>query len=225
MESQEIAFPVINQKDRKQVKMAQKSTPTKFIIGPGKLSFPKLFVPNDKEFGGKYANTLLLPPDYDFGPLKKAMLDVAIAKFGADKTKWPRNMRGPKEVIRPCEEKGHLTGYLPGWHFITASSADQPGIVDSLLAKVTDQREAYPGRWAMMSVNVYAYSNVTHGVSLGLQNVQLRKHDDPFSSRQRAEDEFEEMMDDVGEFDRQSSGDSDFKGQTSEGGDEGGWDD
>lgn len=201
-----------------------KAAPTKFILGPGRLSFPKLFVPNDKEYGGKYANTLLLPPDYDFGPLKAAMLQVAIAKFGPDKSKWPRNMRGPSDVIRKCEEKSNLAGYLPGWHFVTAASADMPGIVDSALAKVTDPREAYPGRWAMMSVNVYAYSNVTHGVSLGLQNVQLRKHDDPFSSRARAEDEFEEMHEDMQDFDRSSQGGgSDFQQQS--GGDSGGWDD
>lgn len=205
-----------------------KSSPTKFILGPGRLSFPKLFVPNDKEFGGKYANTLLLPPDYDFGPLKQAMLQVAIAKFGADKSKWPRNMRGPNDVIRKCEEKSGLAGYLPGWHFVTAASADMPGIVDSALAKVTDPREAYPGRWAMMSVNVYAYSNVTHGVSLGLQNVQLRKHDDPFSSRARAEDEFEEMHEDMQDADRSYQGGDDFQqssGGSSSGGTSGGWDD
>lgn len=204
--------------------MAKSTTNTKLILGPGKLSFPKLFVPNDKEFGGKYATTLLLPPDYDFGPLKAALLQVAIGKFGPDKAKWPRSMRGPKDVIRPCEEKSALAGYLPGWHFITAASVDMPGVVDSALAKVTDPREAYPGRWAMMSVNAYAYSNVQHGVSLGLQNVQLRKHDDPFSSRVRAEDEFEEMHEDMAEADR--AADSNAEATTTSGGGGGeGWDD
>ena len=199
---------------------APKKAPTKFILGPGKLSFPKIFTPNDAEYGGKYSATLLLPPEYDFGPLKKAMLDVAVAKFGPDRQKWPRNLRGPAQTIRPCEEKSHLTGYLPGWHFVSAASKDQPGIIDGALQKVADPREAYPGRWAMMSVNVYAYSNVTHGVSLGLQNVQLRQHDDPFSSRQRAEDEFEQMLEDMGGADN-------FGGGQVEGGNGGGaqWND
>lgn len=208
--------------------MSNKPSPTKFILGPGRLSFPKLFRPNDKEFGGKYACTLLLPPDYDFSPLKAAMLDVAVKKFGADKSKWPRNMRGPKEIIRPCEDKAGMAGYLPGWHFVTAASADMPGIVDAALAPVKDERDAYPGRWAMMSVNVYAYSNVTHGVSLGLQNVQLRKHDDPFGSRVRAEDEFEAAYEEMQDADNYHN---DHGGANSDGGFSdgsqggGGWDD
>lgn len=200
-----------------------KSKPTKFILGPGRLSFPKIFKPNDKEYGGKYSATILLPPEYDFAPLKKAMFDVAVAKFGADKSKWPRNMRGPNDVIRPCEEKSNMDGYLPGWHFLTASSVDMPGVVDATLQKVADEREAYPGRWIMMSVNVYAYSNVTHGVSLGLQNIQLRKHDDSFSSRTRAEDEFEAAYEEMRDAD--NAGGDDFKQNVGEGGNAGGWDD
>lgn len=201
-----------------------KTKPTKFILGPGRLSFPKLFKPNDAEYGGKYAATILLPPEYDFAPLKKAMFDVAVAKFGPDRSKWPRNMRGPNDVIRPCEEKSNMDGYLPGWHFLTASSKDMPGIVDAMLKPVTDEREAYPGRWIMMSVNVYGYSNVTHGVSLGLQNVQLRKHDDSFSSRVRAEDEFEAAYEEMHGSDSSGVGD-DFGGNVSSGGASGGWDD
>lgn len=200
-----------------------KTKPTKFILGPGRLSFPKIFRPNDKEFGGKYAATILLPPEYDFGPLKKAMFDVAVAKFGADKSKWPRALRGPNEVIRDCTEKSNMEGYLPGWHFLTASSVDMPGVVDAALAKVSDEREAYAGRWIMMSVNVYAYSNVTHGVSLGLQNIQLRKHDDPFSSRVRAEDEFETAYEEMADADRSGAG-SDFSSGSSSGGATSDWD-
>ncbi|ARV77538.1 hypothetical protein [Sinorhizobium phage phiM5] len=202
-----------------------KTKPTKFILGPGRLSFPKIFKPNAAEFGGKYAATILLPPEYDFAPLKKAMFDVAVAKFGADKSKWPRNLRGPNEVIRDCAEKSNMAGYLPGWHFLTASSVDMPGVVDASLSPVTDEREAYAGRWIMMSVNVYAYSNVTHGVSLGLQNIQLRKHDDPFSSRVRAEDEFEAAYEEMSEFDRSGAG-GDFTSGSSTGGSSAGsdWD-
>jgi len=193
----------------------------KLIIGPGRLSFPHLFEPNAREYGGKYQCTLLLPPDYDFGPLKTALLEAATAKFGPDKSNWPRGMRGPSDIIRKCEEKANLAGYLPGWHFVAASSQDQPGVVDAALAPVTNAREAYPGRWAKMSVNVFAFSNVKHGVSLGLQNVQLTKHDDAFSGRARPEDEFEEMledMEDAGDYDTSTSSST----QTQ---DAGGWDD
>jgi len=194
----------------------------KIILGPGRLSFPKVFKPNDAQYGGKYSCTLLLPPTYDFGPLKEAMEKVAIEKWGADKSKWPKGLRGPKQVIRPCEEKAHLTGYQPGWFFVTASSQDKPGIVNGALEDVTDEREVYAGRWALMSVNVYAYENVTKGVGLGLQNIQVRRHDDAFSSRTPARNEFEEYYDDMQGGSGGSGGAaSDFGG--SDGGD--GWDD
>lgn len=198
--------------------MSNTDQSTKFILGPGRLSFPKIFTPNSKEYGGKYQATLLLPPDYDFGPLKKLMLNVAIAKFGADKSKWPRGMRGPSDIIRDCAEKSNLSGYEPGWHFVSAASPDMPGVVDATLAKVTDPRDAYPGRWAKMSVNVFAYSNVKHGVSLGLQNIQLLKHDDAFSSRQRPEDEFEAMYEDM------DDAQTDNRSSSSETADSDGWD-
>lgn len=169
----------------------------KMIIGPGRLSFPRVFKPNDEQYGGKYSTTLLLPPDFDFAPLKAAMVKVASEKWGPDKAKWPKNLRGPAQVIRDCAEKAHLTGYEPGWHFITASSGDQPGVVNGALEDVTDEREVYAGRWALLSINVYAYDNVTKGVGLGLQNIQVRKHDDAFSGRARAKDEFEEYYDDM----------------------------
>jgi hypothetical protein len=192
----------------------------KIKIGPGRLSFPKIFTPNAAEFGGKYATTLLLPPTFDLNPLKEALKQAAIEKFGADQAKWPKGMRGPKSVIRPCEEKGHLAGYLPGWHFISAASADMPGVVDGQLRDVTDPKEAYAGRWAIISVNTYGYDNVSKGVALGLQNIQLRQDDDGFSSRVAARNEFEEYYESMG------GTESDFKDNTkSEGGSAGGdWD-
>lgn len=194
----------------------------KLILGPGRLSFPKVFKPNDAQYGGKYSCTLLLPPDYDFGPLKDAMEQVAIGKWGSDKSKWPKGLRGPKQVIRKCEEKAHLAGYEPGWFFVTASSTEPPGIVNGALEDVTDEREVYAGRWALMSVNVYPYENVTKGVGLGLQNLQVRRHDDAFSTRTSARNEFEEYYDDM--EGAGGSGASDFAGQSGGGGDDG-WDD
>ena len=204
--------------------MASQKSSRRFVIGPGRLSFPHVFEPNAREFGGKYQVTLLLPPEYDFGPLKQAMKEAAIEKFGPDQSKWPRGMRGPKDIIRPCEEKSHLTGYAPGWHFITAASVDRPGVVDSLLQEVTDPREVYAGRWAMISVNVYAFSNVKHGVTLGLQNIQLRQHDDPFTKRVRPQDEFEQYLEDATEG-WAATADSDTAASVTDAAETDGWDD
>lgn len=169
----------------------------KLLIGPGRLSFPKLFEPNSEEFGGKYGCTILLPPDYDFGPLKEALKEAAEEQWGTDRKKWPKLKTTPATVIKKAEEKD-LAGYEPGWHFINLSAKDRPGIVDGNLDDVTDPSQAYAGRWVMCSVNAFAWDNkFGKGVSLGLNNVQLRKHDDPFSGKGPAKNDFEEYAEEL----------------------------
>lgn len=171
---------------------------SKLVIGPGRLSFPALFQPQRAEFGGKYAVTLLLPPDYDTKPLVKAMEEAAVEKWGADKSKWPKPFWGPKQVIRDCSEKAGLAGYEAGWKFIGLKSKTQPGVVNASLEKVTDEKEAYAGRWIRVTAKAYAYDTVTKGVGLGLQNVQLLKHDAAFSGAGRPQDDFDAMAEDLG---------------------------
>lgn len=182
---------------------------SKLVIGPGRLSFPALFHAQRPEFGGKFAATILLPPDYDVKPLVKAMEEAAVEKWGADKAKWPKPFWGPKQVIRDAGEKAGLAGYLPGWKFIGLKSKTQPGIVNGMLEKVTDEKEAYAGRWIRVTARAYAYDTVTKGVGLGLQNVQLLKHDTPFSGAARAEDDFDAIAEDLGAAPAMAGGDWD----------------
>lgn len=173
----------------------------KLIIGPGRLSFPALFEParnQDGSPGDKYQLTILLPPDYDTAPLVKALADAAVEKWGADKSKWPKGLRGPKEVIRDAADKSHLAGYADGWKFISLKSKNKPGIVDAMKADVTDPREVYAGRWARVSARAYAYDNVLKGVGFALGNVQLLQHDAPFSGGGRAQDDFDAVAESLG---------------------------
>lgn len=172
---------------------------TKVTIGPGRLSFPAIFEPQREDMGGKYAVTLLLPPDFDTKPLFKALEDAAIEKWGPDKAKWPKgNFNGPKSVIRDAGDKAHLAGYEAGWKFVSLKSKTQPGVVDGLRNPVTDPKEAYAGRWARVTARAYAYDNVLKGVAFGLQNVQLLKHDAAFSGAGRAQDDFEDYAEEIG---------------------------
>jgi len=171
---------------------------TKLTIGPGRLSFPAIFQPQREDMGGKYGMTILLPPDFDVKPLMEALNAAAAEKWGPDKAKWPKNMNGPKSVIRDAADKSHLAGYEPGWKFISLKSKTQPGVVNASLDKVTDEKEAYAGRWCRVTARAYAYDNVLKGVGFGLQNIQLLKHDTPFSGAARAEDDFDAMAEDLG---------------------------
>ena len=172
---------------------------SKLTIGPGRLSFPAIFHPQREDMGGRYGLTILLPPDYDTKPLMKALEDAATEKWGPDKAKWPKgNFNGPKQVIRSAEDKAHLTGYEPGWKFISLKSKTQPGCVNAATDPVTDEKEAYAGRWCRVTARAFAYDNVLKGVGFGLQNVQLLKHDSAFSGAGRAQDDFDVIAEEIG---------------------------
>jgi hypothetical protein len=171
---------------------------SKITIGPGRLSFPAIFEPQAADMGGKFAVTLLLPPDFDVKPLMKALEEAATEKWGADKSKWPKTMNGPKTVIRDAADKSHLAGYEPGWKFVQMKSKTKPGIVDGSLNAITDPKEAYAGRWARVTARAYAYDNVLKGVGFGLQNIQLLKHDSAFGGAGRAQDDFDEFAEELG---------------------------
>jgi hypothetical protein len=171
---------------------------TKLTIGPGRLSFPAIFEPNREDMGGKYAITILLPPDYDTKPIFAALEEAAAEKWGADKSKWPKNMNGPKSVIRDAGDKSHLAGYEPGWKFIAMKSKSQPGCVNAVREPVTDPKEAYAGRWCRVTARAFAYDNVLKGVGLGLQNIQLLSHDSAFSGAGRPQDDFDDFAEEMG---------------------------
>jgi len=169
--------------------MAQKPVVSTIRLGPGRLSFPSLIEPsgfNDSE--EKYKTTLLLPPTFDVAPLLKALNDLCAEAWGKDMKKWPANARRPESVVRRAEEKEHMAGYEKGWHFVFASSRDKPAIVDASLEPVTDPRAVYAGRWANISVRPFCYNNIGVGVSLGLGNIQLLKHDGAFGRTSAAQD-------------------------------------
>lgn len=173
----------------------------KLIIGPGRISFPFLFKEQPPEFGGKYAMTLLLPPTLDTSLIVKALTQAAVEKFGPDKKKWPKGMILPEAVIKNAENKSHITGYEPGWKFISLKSKIKPSVVDASLAKVEDEKEAYAGRWARVSASAYAFDTILKGVGLGLHNVQLMKHDTPFSAASKPSVDFDAIAEEVGSAD------------------------
>jgi len=173
---------------------------TRLRVGPGRLSFPNLIEPKETARGDRFGTTLLLPPDYDTRFITEACLDLCKATWGNNPKSWPANARKPEAVVRDAGEKQHLAGYLPGWRFISMISSEQPGIVGFDPSQViTNPKEVYAGRWAKISCRPFVYQmREGVGVSLGLNNVQLLKHDSAFGRTAPTQDfdvESEEMAD------------------------------
>lgn len=165
----------------------------KVMLPPCRMSFPKLFEPEDTDGGPRYKANFLYPPGTDFKKFEDALYDVFEEMFGKDEKKWPRgrNDRTPDMVVRDCTEKDY-EGYKAGWRFIVAGSKDPVGIVDAQRNHVTNPREVYGGRWCRISVTVRAYDNKSKGVGVYLNSVQLLDHDEQFGGRGPAKNDFED---------------------------------
>jgi hypothetical protein len=160
------------------------------------LIVPKAFAPGQPE---RFSATLLMPPGHP-GPelVDAALIAMATERWGP-RAKWPRQLRGIMRdpVVKDVAEYPKIGSFPRGWSFVRVGSLEPPGIVMPNLAVVSkaDYRsEIYSGRWALaVSANAYAYEQQTGaGVTLGLNNIQLGKHDTRLGSgRPRPEDDFD----------------------------------
>lgn len=156
----------------------------------GRVSFPKVFEKSD--YSGKFELTLVFPKSTDITPLINAARDTAVAKWG---DKIPAGLRSP---FRKCGSKPETYGedFDPEDIFIAFRSQNrQPGVVDAAVQPIMDQSEFYPGCWARVSTNAYAYDKRGNkGVGFGLINIQKVRDDEPLAaSAVKAEDDFDPL--------------------------------
>jgi hypothetical protein len=167
-----------------------------------RVMYPNVFRPreNTKEDGTKvmeYSLHIVFPKGTDLSAITKAITDAAIEKWGADKSKWPKNLRNPVRKNEEREKDGKLPdGYEEGGHFMNVRSKQKPGLVDANRQAIIDETAFYAGCWARAQINPYTYeAKGNKGVSFGLQNVQKMADGEPLSGRMRAEDAFEPVAD------------------------------
>lgn len=158
------------------------------------MSFPHVFKPHAAFEGqeAKFSLTMLFTKNTDLSQLKRAAQTAIIEKWGADKTKWPKNLRMP---FRDGNEKQDLQGY-ENTIYVTTSSKMKPGIVDNQLNKIEDETVFYAGCYARATLIAFAYDKAGNkGVSFSLQNLQKLRDGESFSGRRQAETEFEVVED------------------------------
>ena len=166
------------------------------IITPEfRVSYPQVLESRLNELNGKqeYGLTGLFPKGCDLSVLKKGAEAVLIAALGADKSKWPKNIRSPFRDQAEKEKDGKLpAGHEAGAIFINFKANQRPGLVDASVQPIIDASDFYAGCWARAQVRPFYYDQKGNkGVSFGLQNVQKTREGDPLGNRVRAEDAFE----------------------------------
>ncbi len=167
----------------------------KCITPEFRVSFPQIIQP--KAFGkqpAKYSIVMLFPKGTDLVKLKKAAFNAAVEKWGKDKAAWPKNLKMP---FRDGNEKSDLMGY-EDTIFVSASSKDQPGLIDQRKNDILSEKDFYAGCYARAQILAFAYDKPefgTRGVSFGLQHVQKTKDGEKFSGRKAATDVFDAIDD------------------------------
>lgn len=156
-----------------------------------RVSFPNVFRPGKVMQPGaepKYSITMLFEKGADLSKLQAAAKAVCEEKWGADKTKWPKNLRNP---FRDQGEK-EWPGYEAGAIFISASSKQKPGLVDEKVQDIIEEHQFYPGCYARATVRAFAYDQAgNRGVSFGLQNIQKLADGEPLGGRTNPSQDFE----------------------------------
>ncbi|MEG1662292.1 MAG: DUF2815 family protein [Clostridiales bacterium] len=172
---------------------------THVVTGKVRLSYAAFFTPQPGLSGGepKFKATILLPKS---DTATKARIDAAIeaAKAAGAEKKW--NGVIPPVVPTPVHDgdgcrpsdgaefgaecKGH-------WVF-TASSKQQPAVVDAATNPIINQTEVYSGIYAHVSVDFFPYfAGGKKGIGCGLGNVQKIADGEPLAGRRSSpEDDF-----------------------------------
>lgn len=154
-----------------------------------RVSFPAVFQARAAVEGQepKFSVVMLFDKKTDLTILKQAVANAIIEKWGAEKTKWPKNLRLP---FRDGSEKDY-SGY-ENTTFVTASSKQRPGLVDQALQDIIDPTEFYGGVYARATVAAFAYDvSGNKGVSFGLRNLQKTRDGEAFSGKNAANKDFD----------------------------------
>ncbi|MBW8383978.1 MAG: DUF2815 family protein [Youngiibacter sp.] len=172
--------------------------PTLVITGKARLTFPHLFTPYAKELGqeAKYSVTILVPKS---DVLTRQKIDAAI--MAATQAGIAKSWNGVKppilatpvhdgDGVRPSDGQPFAPECKGHWVF-TASSKQQPQVVDTGLNPIMAQSEIYSGVYARVSVNFFPYNaSGKKGIGCGLNNVQKLEDGEPLGGRTTALSDF-----------------------------------
>lgn len=160
-----------------------------------RVSYAKVFRPEKNTLSGEmeYSLVALFAKGADLTVLKNAAKAACVEKWGADSSKWPKNLRNPLRDQAEREKDGKLPdGHEAGAMFCNLKSKQKPGLVNAALSAIIDESDFYSGCVARAQIRAYAYDQKGNkGVAFGLQNLQKLREGDPLSGRQKAEDAFE----------------------------------
>ena len=174
-----------------------KTKATKVTTPPFIASYPAVFEAKENLNGKlKYSVSMVFPEGTDMAPLKKAARAAVVAKFGTDKSNWPKKIKMP---FRDGNEDKDGEGVYKNATFVSANSNNRPGIVDRNMNEIIDEDDFYPGCLARATVNFYYFDKSgTKGIACGLNNLQFLKDGERLDGRTSAQEDFDSVEDEGG---------------------------
>jgi len=173
------------------------------------------------ERAGNYNAQIWFPPGAEAGianVLMPVLLKVFDTSFGGEHMKHPENpfaaqnftpewvkavyaglgQRPSGQRHMPFRDQFHKQQYggTPGLAFVTASTQNKPQVVDPAFNPIVDEGRAYPGVWALVTLNAYVFGvkpkqRPVRGVQFGLQSVMIIGDDNKLAaSAPPAKDDF-----------------------------------
>lgn len=167
------------------------------VTGKVRFSFVNVFTPRANQEGQepKYSVTLLIPKtDVDTLNRLRAGMQQAINEglskvFGGQMPANPSYPIYDGDGLRPTGEA--FGPECKGHYVITASSKQQPQVVDANVQPVLNQSDIYSGCYGRASVRFFAYNKAGRkGVGCGLGNIQKLEDGEALGGRTTAADDF-----------------------------------
>lgn len=164
----------------------------------------------------KYSVTMLFPKKSVVEALKKATHPAAshmaadnCAGFYAEITKVARANFGPEVDLKTLKltkfrdgdktkDSGKIDENEKGYIVVRSSTKDRPDCLRANKERITDPSELYPGCWVRAVVSIAPFMKPQRGVTAYLNGIQKLADDTTFSSRPRAEDEFDDVAAETG---------------------------
>ncbi|MBH0328249.1 hypothetical protein ABH14_00265 [Brevibacillus brevis] len=184
---------------------------TKVVTGKVRLSYAKIWEPEENDQGVLMYSTSVLIPKSDTATLEKIKAAVKAAAEEGKSSKWggkmPSNLKKP---LRDGDEERPDDPAYAGHYFFNASSKNKPGIAKPIgkdgngktkFQEITDTTEVYSGCYAKVSVNFYPFDTKGNkGVAVGLNNiVKVQDGEALGGGRSKVEDDFADEDFDVEE--------------------------
>ena len=155
-----------------------------------RATYAFVFEPRETPSGEmKFQICLIFPKDTNLKSVCQSIVNAAAAKFGADHSKWPKNLKSP---IRDGDEERDGKEYENAW-FMNAGNKNQPGIVDLQMQPIMSSDEFFSGCYCRASLNFYGYDQSGNkGVGTGLNNILKTKVGERLDGQTSAEEDFKE---------------------------------